>query len=69
MQHWTPLPGFPRYAATRDGKVRGPSGKILRAFPYLSRSPHLLAVNVYRNGEMIRLGVSRIKRLVTGVTA
>lgn len=69
MHDWMPLPGFPRYEATRDGMVRGPRGKVLRAFSYLAKSPHLLAVNVYRDGEMSRLGVQRIKRLMAKVAA
>lgn len=64
MHDWMPLPGFPRYAATRDGSVRGPSGKVLRPFPYEPRNPRVLAVNVYRDGEMVRITVSRIRRLM-----
>ena len=69
MNDWMPLPGFPRYEATRNGKVRGPRGRVLRAFPYISRSPNILAVNVYCDGEMIRLTVPRIKRIMARVAA
>ena len=64
MHDRMPLPGFPRYAATRDGGVRGPSGKVLRPFPYVPGNPRVLAVNVYRDGEMVRVTISRVKRLM-----
>ena len=38
--------------------------KVLRPFSYVPRNPRVLAVNVYRDGEMVRITVSRIRRLM-----
>lgn len=36
---WTDVPGWPGVAVTRDGAIRGPSGKVLA--PYVAPSGHL----------------------------
>lgn len=69
MHDWMPLPGFPRYAATRDGSVRGPRGKVLRSFAYDAKRSTTRAVNLYCDGEMIRVTIPHIKRLMAGVFA
>lgn len=64
QQVWMPLPGFPKYEATAQGSVRGPSKKVLRSFVYDPKRSQVRAVNLYRSSEMIRVTIPRIKRLL-----
>lgn len=61
MSEWIPLPEFPGYSATIDGRVMGRRGKELRPF---HRGHHGPGVNLYRDGEMQQITVTRIQRMV-----
>lgn len=69
QETWMPLPGFPKYEATPQGSVRGPSKKVLRPFAYDAKRSPVRAVNLYRDDEMIRVTIPRIKRLMAGASA
>jgi hypothetical protein len=69
QETWMPLPGFPKYEATAQGSVRGPRKKVLRSFAYDSKRSSVRAVNLYRDEEMIRVTIPRIKRLLAGEAA
>lgn len=58
---WQPLPGFPGYRATTDGRVMGLRGKELRAF---RSGTHSVAVNLTRDGEVVRVSVKQVKRML-----
>ena len=66
MSEWIDLPDFPGYSATIDGRVMGPKGRELRSFVNGARGA---AVNLYRDGEMRRVGLKRIREMVSRLTA
>ena len=66
MNEWIPLPEFPGYAATVDGRVMGRRGKELRPF---CRGRNAAGVNLYVDGEMQQVTVKRIRRMVAKVAA
>lgn len=61
MSEWIPLPGYPGYSATADGRVMGRRGKELRPFV---NGQHAAAVNLYRGGEVVRVDMRAIQRMV-----
>lgn len=66
MIEWIPLPEFPGYSATLDGRVMGRRGKELRPF---RRGRGTDGVNLYADGEMRQVTVARIRRMVEKVAA
>lgn len=61
LEKWEPVPGFPGYAMTSEGRVRG-RRKELKAF---RNGTHGRAYNLYVDGEPVRVTV---RALITSLT-
>lgn len=51
-----PIPGYPGYSVSRDGRVKGKQGRWLN--PAMNKDKHR-QINIYRNGRRCTLSVHR----------